>query len=76
MSVHVAEKKGNALMKSTNELIATIENGMDGDWQNGQNLVLVTQDNQNKEIENQAVNVAIDAYCSYIFWIYFHRAWT
>lgn len=68
MSVHVAEKKGNAL-KGSNGLIAAIENE-DGDWQNGQNLLVVTQDPQSKEMigiaDNQTINVAIDTYCSYI----------
>ncbi|XP_011151619.1 UDP-N-acetylglucosamine--peptide N-acetylglucosaminyltransferase 110 kDa subunit isoform X3 [Harpegnathos saltator] len=64
MSVHVAEKKGNTL-KGTNGLIAAIENE-DGDWQNGQNLLLVTQEPQSKEMiglaDNQTINVAIDTY--------------
>lgn len=67
MSVHVAEKKGSAL-KGSNGLIATVENE-DGDWQNGQNLLLVTQDPQGKELinvtDNQNINVAVDTYCSY-----------
>ncbi|XP_071650081.1 UDP-N-acetylglucosamine--peptide N-acetylglucosaminyltransferase 110 kDa subunit isoform X2 [Temnothorax longispinosus] len=62
MSVmHVAEKKGSAL-KGSNALIATMENE-DGDWQTGQNLLLVAQD---KEIinltDNQTINVAVDTY--------------
>ncbi|XP_032665288.1 UDP-N-acetylglucosamine--peptide N-acetylglucosaminyltransferase 110 kDa subunit isoform X1 [Odontomachus brunneus] len=64
MSVHVAEKKGNAL-KGSNGLIATIESE-DGDWQNGQNLLVVTQEPQGKEMigitDNQTINVAIDTY--------------
>lgn len=68
MSVHVAEKKGNAL-KGSNGLIATIENE-DGDWQSGQNLLMVTQETQGKEMigmtDNQTINLAIDTYCSYI----------
>lgn len=64
--MHVAEK-GTAL-KGSNGLIATIENE-DGDWQNGQNLLVVTQEPQSKEIisiaDNQTINVAIDTYCSY-----------
>lgn len=69
MSVRVAEKKGSAL-KGSNGLIATAENE-DGDWQNGQNLLLVTQDTQGKELinvtDNQTINVAVDTYCSYNF---------
>lgn len=71
MSVHVTEKKGNAL-KGSNGLIATMENE-DDDWQNGQNLLVVTQDAQGKELisltDNQTINVAVDTYCSYISWI-------
>lgn len=71
MSVHVAEKKGSAL-KGSNGLIATMENE-DGDWQNGQNLLVVTQDTQGKELisltDNQTINVAVDIYCSYTSWI-------
>lgn len=71
MSVHVAEKKGSAL-KGSNGLIATMENE-DGDWQSGQNLLLVAQDVQGKELinltDNQTINVAVDTYCSYISWV-------
>lgn len=67
MSVHVAEKKSSTL-KGTNGLIAT-ENEAEGDWQNGQNLVVVAQEGQGKELvlsESQTINVTLDTYCSYI----------
>lgn len=70
MSVHIAEKKGSTL-KGSNGLIATAaESETDEDWQNGQNLLVVTQDGQGKELllsENQTINVTVDTYCSYIF---------
>lgn len=73
MSVYVAEKKGSAL-KSSNGLITTMENE-DGDWQNGQNLLLVTQDVQSKELinltDNQTINVAVDTYCTLLGYRFF-----
>jgi len=75
MSVHITEKKDNAL-KGSNGLIATMENeNHDGDWQNEQNLLIITQDIQGKELisltDNQTINVAVDTYCSYLLYIAF-----
>lgn len=70
MSVHVAEK--NSTLKDSNGLIAENE---DDDWQNGQNILVMTQDTHGKELislsDSQTINV--DTYCSYIFWIYLLR---
>lgn len=67
MSVHVAEKKGSALKSANGPLITSMDNNEDNDWQNGQNLLLVTQDTtQGKELiglaDNQTINVALDTY--------------
>ncbi|KAG7211535.1 hypothetical protein KM043_010796 [Ampulex compressa] len=65
------EKKENAL-KNSSALIGSVINGTDDicngtvEWQNGQNLLVVTQDTQGKELiaiaDNQAINVAVDSY--------------
>ncbi|KMQ93160.1 udp-n-acetylglucosamine--peptide n-acetylglucosaminyltransferase [Lasius niger] len=56
MSVHVAEKSNS--LKGSNGLIAENE---DGDWQNGQNIVVVTQNMHGKELislsDNQTINI-------------------
>lgn len=77
MSLRLAEKKENVL-KNSNIIIGNVVNSSDDvcngtvDWQNGQNLLVVTQDPQGKELiaiaDNQTINVAVDSYCSYIFY--------
>lgn len=74
MSVHVAEKKGSALKSTNGPLITGMDNNEENDWQNGQNLLVVTQDaTQSKELiglaDNQTINVALDTYCSYIHFL-------
>lgn len=65
--VRVAEKKetickgSNVLNGTTTEISEDIT-----DWQNGQNLLVVTQDPQGKELialtDNQTISVAVDSY--------------
>lgn len=74
MSIRLAEKKENVIKNSTG-IIGNVVNSSDDvcngtvEWQNGQNLLVVTQDTQGKELiaitDNQTVNVAVDSYCSY-----------
>ncbi|CAK9798093.1 UDP-N-acetylglucosamine--peptide N-acetylglucosaminyltransferase 110 kDa subunit [Anthophora quadrimaculata] len=71
MSLRVAEKKENVLKNSTG-IIGNMVNSTDDvcngtvEWQNGQNLLVVTQDTQGKELiaiaDNQTINVAVDSY--------------
>ena len=75
MSIRLAEKKENVI-KSTAGGIGNVVNSSDDvcngtvEWQNGQNLLVVTQDTQGKELiaiaDNQTINVAVDSYCSYL----------
>ncbi|XP_017794291.1 PREDICTED: UDP-N-acetylglucosamine--peptide N-acetylglucosaminyltransferase 110 kDa subunit isoform X1 [Habropoda laboriosa] len=71
MSLRLAEKKENVLKNSTG-IIGNVVNSSDDvsngtvEWQNGQNLLVVTQDTQGKELiaiaDNQTINVAVDSY--------------
>ncbi|XP_029043936.1 UDP-N-acetylglucosamine--peptide N-acetylglucosaminyltransferase 110 kDa subunit isoform X1 [Osmia bicornis bicornis] len=71
MSLRLAEKKENVLKNSTS-IIGNVVNSSDDvcngtvEWQNGQNLLVVTQDTQGKELiaiaDNQTINVAVDSY--------------
>ncbi|XP_076171153.1 O-linked N-acetylglucosamine (GlcNAc) transferase sxc isoform X1 [Ptiloglossa arizonensis] len=72
MSLRLVEKKKESVLKSSNGIIGNVVNGT-GDvyngtveWQNGQNLLVVTQDTQGKELiaiaDNQTINVAVDSY--------------
>ncbi|CAL7933572.1 unnamed protein product [Xylocopa violacea] len=71
MSLRLAEKKENVLKSSTG-IIGNVVNSSDDvcngtvEWQNGQNLLVVTQDTQGKELiaiaDNQTINVAVDSY--------------
>lgn len=75
MSLLLAEKE--TVLRNTNGIIASVITNVDeisngtGEWQNGQNLLVVTQDTQGKELiaiaDNQTINVAVDSYCSYFF---------
>lgn len=73
--VRVAEKKEtNVSCKGSNVLNGTTTAEVVpediADWQNGQNLLVVTQDSQGKELialaDNQTISVAVDSYCSYL----------
>ncbi|XP_076286274.1 O-linked N-acetylglucosamine (GlcNAc) transferase sxc isoform X2 [Lasioglossum baleicum] len=74
MSLRLVEKK-ETVLRSTNGIIGTVVNTSDemtngtGEWQNGQNLLVVTQDTQGKELiaiaDNQTINVAVDSYWDY-----------
>ncbi|OAD60022.1 hypothetical protein WN48_06184 [Eufriesea mexicana] len=71
MSVRLVEKKENVIKNSTG-VIGNVVNSSDDvcngtvEWQNGQNLLVVTQDTQGKELiaiaDNQTINVAVDSY--------------
>lgn len=73
MSVRLVEKKENVIKNATG-VIGNVVNSSDDvcngtvEWQNGQNLLVVTQDTQGKELiaiaDNQTINVAVDSYCS------------
>ncbi|XP_053971176.1 UDP-N-acetylglucosamine--peptide N-acetylglucosaminyltransferase 110 kDa subunit isoform X1 [Hylaeus volcanicus] len=72
MSLRLIEKKKESVLKSTNGIIGSVVNGTDDiyngtvEWPNGQNLLVVTQDTQGKELiaiaDNQTINVAVDSY--------------
>ncbi|XP_076649492.1 O-linked N-acetylglucosamine (GlcNAc) transferase sxc isoform X1 [Halictus rubicundus] len=71
MSLRLVEKK-ETVLRNTNGIIGSVVNTTDeitngtGEWQNGQNLLVVTQDTQGKELiaiaDNQTINVAVDSY--------------
>lgn len=73
MSLRLSEKE--TVLISSSGVIGNVVNSTEDvcngsvDWQNGQNLLVVTQDTQGKELiaiaDNQTINVAVDSYCSY-----------
>lgn len=83
MSIRLAEKKENVI-KNSSGIIGNVVNSSDDvcngtvEWQNGQNLLVVTQDTQGKELiaiaDNQTINVAVDSYCSYFYLTIFFYA--
>ncbi|XP_076623152.1 O-linked N-acetylglucosamine (GlcNAc) transferase sxc isoform X1 [Colletes latitarsis] len=72
MSLRLVEKKKESVLKSSNGIIGSVVNGTEDvysgtvEWPNGQNLLVVTQDTQGKELiaiaDNQTINVAVDSY--------------
>ncbi|XP_043248817.1 UDP-N-acetylglucosamine--peptide N-acetylglucosaminyltransferase 110 kDa subunit isoform X1 [Colletes gigas] len=72
MSLRLVEKKKESVLKSSNGVIGSVVNGTEDvysgtvEWPNGQNLLVVTQDTQGKELiaiaDNQTINVAVDSY--------------